>query len=528
MVFKGAFTKIMNDSNTGGKKMSTRALVFGVSNYLMDDAPNLPFCKNDIEAISKSLENGLELKREDIITIGESGYVLESDFNNALVRMDSIISEDDILLFYFSGHGHNLNNQHHLILSDTSICTNDLIKKLEKIPAKSKVIFLDCCYSGNYSIEETVSTNVNQMIADFHGKGFAVFSSSNAEQVSYGHPEKPISIFTGFLCDAFENTVLIKKGKKSLHDIQKLIRVYLDVWNKRNPSQQQNPIFKRNMGGTIFFKVQDFKSFPISKVYFETNRYIVYEVEPVHTTIKRYSVKVILKEPLSFEEISQVSSEIKDKVKQAEVYNNQKSLERFSGGLANIVWIYFGLDESDMIRGNFICHTTWCDNNQDKNWWYKINGSNKIMINGTHFDIHSYYESLKSFNQNNTGSEVETVLVVKEIANIMMKSSEDIISAYNKFINNLISESSLIEKISPSLLEIEKAYMANSELNIAPDNLKEWVQSYSSLFATIHNFTYYYNEEYLSQRTPENRKACMEMTIKSYYEELEEIVAIES
>ena len=47
------------------------------------------------------------------------------------------------------------------------------------------------------------------MIADFHGKGYAVFSSSNAEQVSYGHLDKPISIFTDFLCEAFENKLLV-------------------------------------------------------------------------------------------------------------------------------------------------------------------------------------------------------------------------------------------------------------------------------------------------------------------------------
>ena len=49
--------------------MSVKALVIGVSNYFMDGAPNLPFCKNDVEAMAKSLENGLGLKKEDIITL---------------------------------------------------------------------------------------------------------------------------------------------------------------------------------------------------------------------------------------------------------------------------------------------------------------------------------------------------------------------------------------------------------------------------------------------------------------------------
>ena len=186
-------------------KVSVKALVIGVSNYFMDGAPNLPFCKNDVEAMAKSLENGLGLKKEDIITLGGLGDVTKVDFDNALSMMSSITNENDILLFYFSGHGQNFNHQHHLILSDGFISTNELIKNLEKVPAKSKVVFLDCCFSGNYSIEDPASPEVDQMIADFHGKGYADFSSSNAEQVSYGHLDKPISIFTDFLCEAFEN-----------------------------------------------------------------------------------------------------------------------------------------------------------------------------------------------------------------------------------------------------------------------------------------------------------------------------------
>lgn len=54
-------------------KVSVKALVIGVSNCFMDGAPNPPFCKNDVEAMAKSLENGLGLKKEDIITLGDLG-----------------------------------------------------------------------------------------------------------------------------------------------------------------------------------------------------------------------------------------------------------------------------------------------------------------------------------------------------------------------------------------------------------------------------------------------------------------------
>ncbi|WP_411738486.1 hypothetical protein [Peribacillus sp. S4] len=225
--------------------------------------------------------------------------------------------------------------------------------------------------------------------------------------------------------------------------------------------------------------------------------------------------------------MSKLSIWIRDKIKTAEVYKNQRSSERWKGKLANIVWIYFGFDESDMKRGNFICHTTWCDDNQNKDWWYNVDSSNKFMIKDTHFYVHAYYESVKTLNQENTANKEELMLAVKEISRTMLKSAEEIISLYNEYTNSIISEQSLVEQIEPALSKIEEFFMASTESKLAPNDLHDLMQDYSNIFATIHDFTLYYNKKHLSQRTPENRKACMEMTIKNYYAELEEIVELE-
>ena len=69
--------------------------------------------------------------------------------------------------------------------------------------------------------------------------------------------------------------------------------------------------------------------------------------------------------------------------------------------------------------------------------------------------------------------------------------------------------------------------IASTDLEIAPNDLSNWMQAYSKIFATIHNFTFYYNEKSLTQCTLENREACMEMAMKNYYTELQEIVELE-
>jgi len=505
-----------------------KALVVGVSNYYISGAPNLPFCMNDVNAMKKALHNGLKLERNDVITCGSLGDVKKNEFINALSQLTTLTDENDIMIFYFSGHGAKIENQHYLVFSDGLIITQDIIEFFEAVQARSKIIFLDCCYSGNFSVNKTSTFSIEQTVAEFQGKGYAVLSSSNSNQVSYGHPDKPISVFTGFLCEVLQDKHIIRNGKISLYDIQKLVSLYLDVWNRKNPGKQQHPIFRANMGGTIYFDVEDYEPFYTSNIYAEFDKYIIYKVEAVHTgAAKRYAVKAIIKEPLSLEEIGQISLEIKDKIRTAEVYENEIAQKRWAGKLANIIWVYFGRDESDLINGNFICNTTWVDDRQDKSWWYRENGENKLMINGIHFNLHSYYEHLKVFREENTAQKDEIIIKTKEILSHMLTLAENLISLYNEFKNEMFIEEELVEKMELIIPNLESYYFMSTDLGIAPDEIHDWYQSCHNLFGTIYDFTLYYNKKYMSQRTAENRRACMEMTMKQYYSDLEKVSNLE-
>jgi Caspase domain. len=504
-----------------------RALVVGVSDYTAMRQNNLPFCVNDIQAISEAFISGLKVDPSNIITCGNTGVVLSSDFIAALKRLSSIVETDDTLLFYFSGHGGTLPQGHHLLLSDSYINTQDIISYLEAIPTKNKVIFIDSCMSGNFSVNQSAVFDINSTVNEFEGKGYAVFASSNATQYSFGHPDKPVSLYTSFLCESIKDIHLIREGKKSLYDIEKLLFLYLEIWNKNNPDKQQNPIFRANMGGTIFFDIQEFHAFYVEKIYEETDRYIIYSVEPLHNGIaKRYAVKVILKMPFSFEEISIINLEIVEKVKKVDVYKNEISERHWRGKNANLVFCYFGRDETDMIDCNYLCHTTWADQNQDKNWWYRLD-KNSEVLNDVHFNYHSYYESLKIFTQEHTGDKDKLIADTKVIISNLITLAEKVIAMYNEFLHVANDENTLVGNLSSCIQAIDKYYFAETDLDIPPQELKEWSQCCSNLSATIHDFTLFYNAKYLSGRTPENRIACMNLTIKRYYEDLEKLKKIE-
>ena len=497
-----------------------RALVIGVSNYTAMNQYDLPFCKNDILAVCDALVCGLKVEKTNIATCGNTGTVIGADFIGALQNLISATTAEDTLIFYFSGHGGTLPDGHHLLLSDCFVSTKDIIGRLESIPAKNKIIFLDSCMSGNFNINQTAVLNINDTVEEFAGKGYAVFASSNATQVSYGHPDKPISLFTSFLCEAIKDVYIIKKGKKSLYDISKLVFLYLDIWNKKN-LEKQHPIFRANMGGTIFFEIQEYHPFHTAKIYEETDDYIIYAVEPLHNgSAKRYTVKVILKSPFSFEDISVITHEIVSKVKKANVYQNEVSEKHWQGVDANLVFCYYGRDESDIVNSNYLCHTTWVDENQDKKWWYRLD-KNSAIINDIHFNFHSYYENLKIFTEENIGNKDMLIEKTKSIISQLITLAEKVIGIYNEFLNGTKSEEALVDDIEIVIPLIEKYYFAETDLAIPPIELKAWSQCCSNLSGTIHDFTLFYNKKYLSNRTSQNRIACMNMTINRYYDELE-------
>lgn len=498
-----------------------RALVIGVSNYSGMNQENLPFCKNDITAVCDALINGLKVEKANITTLGEDDTVKGADFQIALQSLISTANAEDTLIFYFSGHGGTLATGHHLLFSDSLLNTEDIIGLLEKIPTKNKIIFLDCCMSGNFTIDKTASFNINETVEEFAGKGYAVLASSNALQVSYGHPDKPISLFTSFLCEVLKDVHLIKKGKKSLYDISKLLFLYLDIWNKNNPQKQQHPIFRANMGGTIFFDIQEYHPFYTAQVYEETEDYIIYAVDPIHTgSTKRYTVKVILKSPFSFEEISLITYEIVNKVKKVDVYQNEISQRHWRGADANHVFCYYGRDETDIVNSNYLCHTTWVDDNQDKKWWYRVD-KNSSIINNIHFNFYSYYENLRIFTEKNTGDKDSLMEKTKSIISNLIMLAEKVIGLYNEFLNGTKTEEELVDDIELLIPAIDKYYFAETELPISPIELKAWSQCCSNLAGTIHDFTLFYNKKYLAGRDCKNRIACMNMTINRYYEDLE-------
>lgn len=474
------------------KSYEQKALLIGVANYLPElHAPNLLLCKNDIIAMRKSLLKGLKMSSEEISVVGSDLISIEQ-FVKSLQTMERLVKEDETFIFYFTGHG----GKDCLLLSDGMVELQSVIDYIEKSNAKNKIIILDCCHSGGFELGKTPELAINESVEKFVGYGYAVFASCGAAEMSGFNDERKISTYTSFVCDAIESPYIIRKGKKSLEDINRAIYQYSQVWNQKRPLQKQTHIFRENIGGTIFFDVDKYEPYITKKIYLERDDYIIYDVEPVHIpAVKRLSVKVLLRYPCTKDEIAHIAKCVVKEVLYADVYKNEKSERHFMGKAANIIGCYFGYDD-DMIDPNFVFHTIWVDDTQDKEHWY-TEAKNKHIIDGVCVEVNKSYEMVKRVMHED---EVDTEQFVANIRTLMAKltnAGESYLRKVREYKNQVISEELLIQEVKVYNKEINALYLELTDADVPPKELHDWFLINEQIAGDIHDYSLFYNKKFM-------------------------------
>ena len=462
--------------------------------------------------------HGLNASSDNILLCGETGIVTKKDLVTSIHAALKDATEDDTFIFYFSGHG----GKNCLVLSDSLIGLQDLICTIEQIQTKNKIAILDSCHSGGFTLDRVPTIDINETVAHFAGRGFAVLASCGAEQFSGFNEDQQISLYTSFVCDALTSRFLIRKGKKSLEAINEAIFHFAELSNKKGTHNLQQPIFRSSVGGTIFFDVEEYNPYRAAKIYEECDNYIIYDVEPVHQgNVKRLSVKVILRYQSSMEQIAEIANEIKSKVIYYEVHQSKSSETRYAGRAANIVWCYFGYDEDDMVDCNYICRTTWVDDLQEKEWWYR-NSKNITIVKGVHINVNSSYKLIKG-RKGSPMSTDELIQITRKYTANLISAAEQYIKIFREYLNNTLTEEQLIDGVAPLNTEIAKWYFKQSNLPIPPKELHDWANIHEQLACSIHDFSLFYNRKNLKTWESENRKSLLKNAIKKYETELEEL-----
>jgi len=173
----------------------------GISEY--DKLARLSFCQNDADAMHEVLRwAGYDIPNYNKLT----GYVDSKLMRDTMIDffVDHSISNDDILILYYSGHSihDDISSEVYLAPSDidpnspyrNGISFGDIARIVQRSIAKKVVLILDCCYSGSAKLGKRFDIRTD-------GEGICILAASQPYQEATVLPEVNRSMYTHYLVE---------------------------------------------------------------------------------------------------------------------------------------------------------------------------------------------------------------------------------------------------------------------------------------------------------------------------------------
>ena len=192
--------------------MTKVALLIGVSEYQPGLNP-LPAAVKDVEAMRRVLVNPETggFADEDITVLKNPQ---PQDIRNAIYNLFANRRKDDLVLFYFSGHGikddrgklyfstRATKKDNGKLVKPSAVAASVLHESINDSRSQRQVIILDCCFSGAIATGMTVkddgSVNLQEQLG---GKGRAILTSSSSTQYSFEQEGSELSVYTRYLVE---------------------------------------------------------------------------------------------------------------------------------------------------------------------------------------------------------------------------------------------------------------------------------------------------------------------------------------
>jgi len=195
--------------------MAKVALLIGVSEYETGLNP-LPGVVKDVEAMQRILahpEMG-DFAQENITVLKNPQRQAIED---AIYKLFDNRQKDDLLLFYFSGHGVKdesgklylstckTRKNNGKLVKPSAVAASYLHESINESKSQRQVVILDCCFSGaiakGMTMKDDGSVNVQEQLG---GKGRAILTSSTSTQYSFEQENAELSIYTQYLVEGIE------------------------------------------------------------------------------------------------------------------------------------------------------------------------------------------------------------------------------------------------------------------------------------------------------------------------------------
>src|SRR5258706_6409223 len=229
--------------------MRRRALLVGIDHY--DHMSDLNWCSDDVLAMRQVLEYhenhdpnfacrvlpGTESAFASSVSL--PGLLRERvSFNKLRTALEELLAFDDMVLFYFSGHGYPTVDGVYLVTQDGTnalpgILLNDVLEMANASPAREVLLIIDSCFSGALG-EPGQAVNLANL---YLRPGVTLLAATGSDQFALeidGH-----SIFTRLILGALKGGAADVRGMVSAASIYAYVEQALGSWDQR-------PIYKSN------------------------------------------------------------------------------------------------------------------------------------------------------------------------------------------------------------------------------------------------------------------------------------------
>jgi hypothetical protein len=225
-----------------GKTGRRWAVLAGVDGYQDGDMSRLTCCTSDVQAVGRLLVDPARGGYRARLLV--DGDAEESPTrNNILAELRNVARSagaEDLLLFYFSGHGCVEAGEAYLVpcdarlsnLADTAIPVARVKEIMAASAARARVILLDACHSG-----ARIGKADERMTAEFmervfaRAEGTAILASCQQGQISYEWEEAGRSVFSHYLLEGLAGAAdLDGKGFVTVQDLNRYVADQVTAW----------------------------------------------------------------------------------------------------------------------------------------------------------------------------------------------------------------------------------------------------------------------------------------------------------
>jgi len=186
--------------------MTKVALLIGVSEY-EPGLTSLPSAVRDVEAMRQVLANPEMggFATADITVLPNPDRQTMAD---AIYNLFANRQKDDLVLFYFSGHGvvddsgefyfatRSTRKDHGRLVPPTAVDAQSVQRWMEQSRSQRQVIMLDSCFSGAFAkgvtAKDSGSVNVEQFLG---GRGRAILTAATSTQYAFAQNGFDLSVY---------------------------------------------------------------------------------------------------------------------------------------------------------------------------------------------------------------------------------------------------------------------------------------------------------------------------------------------